>query len=149
MKSFRKVFITRKSSFSAGLQLILLLQDNFFEEMQNKKAIRVIVTGERYLQILRDYTIPRIQNEHEGIENIIFIQDGTYPLIYRPVKELSTARSQNCLILTQRITQPKTLEELIVCIREYIDVIQPEMLNNALNNLKEWLMIAQQHCCTY
>lgn len=36
--------------------------------------------------MLQNYPILQIQNEHEGMGNIIFMQD-----IYRPVKELLTA----------------------------------------------------------
>lgn len=59
----------------------------FFEEIyQNGKTILLMV-NDSCEYCMQNYAIPRIQNEHKGIENIMFMQDGTLPHIYRSVKE--------------------------------------------------------------
>lgn len=161
----------KKVTVWCGFTANFIIGPYFFEEIQNGEAVSVTVTGERYLQMLRDYAIPQLQNEHEGIENMIFMQDGAPPHIYRPVKELLTAVFQDRVIsrhfanswpprspdlnpadywlwgylknLVFR-TRPTTLEELKDSIREQIRAIQPEMLNSAVYNLEERLVILQQ-----
>ncbi|KAF2900735.1 hypothetical protein ILUMI_05450 [Ignelater luminosus] len=138
---------------------------------ENGEAVSTTVTSERYLQMLRDYVIPQLQNEREGIENMSFMQNGSLLHIYRPLKEFLTAGFQDRDISRHFVnlwpprspdlnpadywlwgylkhlvfrTRPTTLKELEDRIREQIGANQPEILNNAVYNLEEWLLIVQQ-----
>jgi hypothetical protein len=57
----------------------------FFEQIVDGRTNAVTVNGQRYLNMLRDYAIPLLQ-EHD-IENIVFMQDGAPPHIFNPVKQ--------------------------------------------------------------
>ncbi|KAF2896667.1 hypothetical protein ILUMI_09508 [Ignelater luminosus] len=70
------------------------IQEDRYDK-KNGEAVSATATGERYLQMLRDYAIPQLQNEREGIENMSFMQGGAPPYILRPVKELLTVVFQN------------------------------------------------------
>lgn len=161
----------KKVTVWCGFTADFIIGPYFYEEMHNGEAVSVTVNGERYLQMLRDYVIPQLQNEHHGIENIIFMQDGAPPHIFRPVKELLTNVFQDRVLSRHFanswpprspdlnpadywlwgylkslvfIRRPTTLQELKDNITEQIGVIQPEMLRNAVYNIEERLVILQQ-----
>lgn len=70
----------------------------FFTKIQSEEAVSETVNGKRHLQLLMNYAISQLQNEHEGINNMIFIQDGATRHIYQPVIELLTALFQDHVI---------------------------------------------------
>lgn len=56
----------------------------FFGQIENGQTSPVMVTDQHFLNIVRDYVIPLLQ-EHTN-ENIIFMQDSAPPHICNPVE---------------------------------------------------------------
>lgn len=69
MKTFREVFITRNLPFGVVSQLKLAFDHTL--RMQNGEAVSTTVTGEQYLQMLRDNAIPRLQKSTKKKKNFI------------------------------------------------------------------------------
>lgn len=141
----------------------------FFEQIENGRTSPVTVTGQRYLNMLRDYAIPLLQ-EHD-IENIIFMQDGAPPHIFNPVKQFLRNTFGDRVIsrqfpktwpprspdinpadfwlwgyLKERVflTKPNTIDELKESITQNIAAIPAEMLRTSVYSIEERLLLVQE-----
>lgn len=141
----------------------------FFEENAAGETKTVTVNGERYLNMLHDYAIPSLR--HQNIENIIFMQDGAPPHIFKPVKQFLSNTFGDRVIsrqfpvtwparspdinpadywlwgdLKERVflSRPTSIHQLKESITQIVTEIPELVLRAAVYNIEERLLLVQE-----